>query len=816
MAETTHRMVYRRARPSRVALLLPDSGRSWRGIIRHALSSLSVTWGGSGDILVPTDRPGHPHPAFRRILQAFDPDYIGAYRATKQEFIRADPEAYPRWRETQADKDTAGEEDLRARFEAAVAGTFGWWGADNSVAEVSDWTAPYAQNSGYFPTANLGQPVSHPLVAISKFPGQLKEAMDLDLSALDPDLDLMVRLRVGALDGVKLEGGAEVRTLVAEERDELALSELALLGEVEHRPDGDSHIRHIEELQSFTVPLTQHVDARSPFTRSKHGLTGFAFTPRNTWVVVLGDVCEDFCLALACDRMMTIATWLPVRLIAEPNFLLRLAHLRTRLTANQAYGWRIVFTSASLDPEALRAAWLTATGQDEAAAGGWSEAIPIEELDLSRPRSLSGPDFAVGESSVCYADDDGTVDVATAMPTPIIPVVRDVPDATQVRWEVDLDIWGLSIPPRRAIGVDQLLARLDERERIAIRTGRAGPTYHSHEIAGFSMVGQILEQHLTRPSVRVPSARPVLDALAAAAELEIRPSQTGRLNGLLIDIWGGLDRLAADLDGRVWGLLGALAPAKPQRNGPGTDCVWINGVNYVSTTDAVSLLGCDEDHLEEARAELDRLVRIGALRRGLILRCARCHWLEWYALEVLGQKFQCSRCRHTNDLEQARWNEPVIEPSWFYDLDHAIREALRLNGRIPLLALDRLRQRTRRSFTYAVDFEVWEPGSKPGHLPEIDFAAVWDTGVLVLGEAKKNSTLGDGAKGKEKLERTLRVAQQLRADTICFATGAASWTDATKHAIEDALAGELLAPLYLEGIGRGVPGPDPSFTITQS
>ena len=41
------------------------------------------------------------------------------------------------------------------------------------------------------------------------------------------------------------------------------------------------------------------------------------------------------------------------------------------------------------------------------------------------------------------------------------------------------------------------------------------------------------------------------------------------------------------------------------------------------------------------------------------------------------------------------------------DPDHAIREALRpLNGRIPLLALEHLRQRTRRSFTYAVDSEV--------------------------------------------------------------------------------------------------------------
>lgn len=93
--------------------------------------------------------------------------------------------------------------------------------------------------------------------------------------------------------------------------------------------------------------------------------------------------------------------------------------------------------------------------------------------------------------------------------------------------------------------------------------------------------------------------------------------------------------------------------------------------------------------------------------------------------------------------------------------------------------------------------------------------------MLVLGEAKKTSTLGGDTKGRVKLERTLRIAEKLRADTICFATGTASWTHATKQAIEDALAGELLVRLYIEllvrlyieGIGRGAPGPDPSSKI---
>jgi hypothetical protein len=57
---------------------------------------------------------------------------------------------------------------------------------------------------------------------------------------------------------------------------------------------------------------------------------------------------------------------------------------------------------------------------------------------------------------------------------------------------------------------------------------------------------------------------------------------------------------------------------------------------------------------EGTRAELDRLLRLRVLRRGLILRCARCNWLDWYAIDHIGQSFRCGRCDQNNFLEQAR------------------------------------------------------------------------------------------------------------------------------------------------------------------
>lgn len=805
MTETTHRMVFRRARPGRVALLVPSGWPGWQTIVKHALTSLSLTWGGVGDILVPTDERGQPHPAFRRIIRAFDPDYVGAYRASNQELIRADPTHYPRWRDEQPDRDSVTEDVLEARYQEQLAATFSLWDASGAVAEVSTWAAPYPQTLDYFPTGHLGQPVADPLVPIAKFTTQMKEALDLDLSITDPDFELMVRLRLGSLDGVKLKGGEEVRQLVAEEDDLPVLREHACMGRVAHPSKGTSPIRHMEEFQSLEVPLSQDVDARSPFRRSRYGMEWISsVSKRNEWVVVLGDTAPDFCLALACDRMAPGATWLPTHLASADEFVLPIHEMGFGVPSWQRPGLRFVFTSLSLGAAELYDAWLSAVRQNEEDARVWSEVVRPDQIDLWRPKRLSSLDSLTdGESSVCYVDDDGSIDVAMAMPTPIPDIAREALSPVDVRWEVDLDIEGSAAPNRQSISDDLLLQRASERGRVDIRAGILGLTYHSLERIGFVLTGWSLDQIVTHPSVRVPGARPVLNSLAKAAGLELRPSQTGRLNQLMVDIWGGLQPLAADLTGPVWRLFEKLfyeAEERPERNRPdeANHRIWVNGVTYFTAMDAKALMGLEE---EAVRVELDRLMRIGALRRGLLLQCERCHWIEWYPLEDVGQTFKCFRCSHSNLIEQARWNKPFFEPSWFYDLDHAIREGLRQNGRIPLLALDRMRRAAKWAFTYTVDFEVAGPDYGDGHRPELDFAAILD-GTLIVGEAKKQSNLGGGTETQGKLDRTIAVARLLTADTICFATGAPRWSDDTKTSIDTALADDLIAPLYYEGLGQ--------------
>lgn len=800
MSDTLHQMVWRRARPGRAALLLPPLGPQWAQVVKRAVVSLSLTWGGLADILVPTGPDYLPHPLFRRALAAFDPDYIAAYCATGQETAMSRPDAFDQWRAARADSETASATDLIARFASFLEGlSASWWDASDVVDTARSWCSPYRSDHGHFAVARKGRPIDRPLIPLSSFPGLLRHPIDLDLSCLDSEaFELMLRIRLGGLSDAALPDGSSVQLLTAEEGDVPALAELACMKTVTHRPGGHSQIRHLREMHSELVPTTEGMDPLSPRGRTQHGMQWVQFEPRRTWVVVVGDTCEDFCFALACDRMLASATWLPLELMGDARLILPLRMLRTELRIWPQYGDRVLATSASLTTDQVREATNAAfpnSGGEE-----WLEVIEASHLDFGRPRRLGDPgSLALGESSICYLDDRGTLTIAPALEPPIPEVARTA-SPSEVAWEVDTNVDGFLAPAREAIGPSALLSRPADRDRIAVRVGCLGVTFHSHKVSGITIVGWSLEQHLVRPSVRVPGASDVLAQLAESSGHTVRPSQTGRLNQLMINMWDGLLAVADDLSGPVWAVLDEFVDRTRLTDGPRLHSIVVNGLPYMTSLNAQELLG----HTEvTTRAELDRLLRLSVLRRGLLLRCERCHWLDFYPLDDVGQRFVCRRCVYSNVLVLERWRHPVIEPAWFYDLDHGVREALRQNGDVVLLALAALHAGS-TSFTFTTDFELVMP-EVPGPPPELDFAAVRD-GVVILGEAKSNGRLGAGhADTRAKLGRIARAAATLGVNQACFATTRSSWSEGSRTAIFEALASDVVTPLLLEGLGRAEP-----------
>ena len=803
MASVDHRMVWRRARPGRAAVLVPSPAGDWLPIAKRALCSLSLTWGGMGDILVPVGADSRPSPAFRAVLRAHDPDYVAAYEATSSEIALADPSAYAAWRAGRpgSSDDSEDETTLRQQFEAEMSGLRGAWDSSAAVAFARSWCSPYpSPKGGYYPVARRSDSLGRPLIALSVFPGLMDRPLDLDLGAFDPAFELMARMRIGSLADTELPGNAALQLCTAEERDLPALSELACVKEVSHPPALDSNVRHLAELHSREIPPTQGLDPLSPFRRTTHGMNWINFEVRATWVVVIGDTCEDFCFALACDRLFLGATWVPVRLVNDPVLADGLRALRALLRDNATYGHQAFFTSLSLDAADVEQSRLAVLAMDETAADRCSSVIPPASLKFGRPKRLADPgSLYLGETITCYYDGDGSLGIATALSAPIPDVARPAPP-TEVAWEIDVSIEREQALPRSALAPADLLASFPSSAEIDVRAGTSGLSYHSHKISGGYLAGWILEQHLVRPVLRVPSAAMTIRRLAEAAGYAVRPSQTGRLNQIVIDMWGSLEAAAADLSGPVRTLLDVLTPSPDMKDGPLATSLVINRLPYITAENAQGLLGLDE---AGTRAELDRLLRLRVLRRGLVLRCVRCNWLDWYAIDHIGQSFRCDRCDQDNFLEQARWNKPVSEPQWYYDLDHAVREALKLDGHVPILALDRLRARYRDGFSFTTDFEIIK--NSTGHPPEIDFAVIADA-RLILGEAKKNDRLANQRREeRRKLGRLHDAARDLTADDVCLATAAAVWDQGTTELVSQALADLGVGLIYEEAPGTAQP-----------
>jgi len=775
MADDHYRMVYRSARPGRTAVLMLAAEQDWENTAAGVLGSLSLTWGGAGDIVVPVTASG-PHPAFRPVVRAFDPDWITAYRITSADMPRADSD------------DTLWVIDVPA--------------AD--VAAVSDWCSPFPGRHGFYPFAFRGEPVQQPLVPLAAFADAWEpEVADLDLDQVDPVLALMVAMRTGTLNGAGgLPGGRKLRRLTATGDDIPALAELALTGAAETRPSSaSSEIRHMRGLQAAPgVPAAPEISPVPPLERSMYGMRRLvhARARPKPWIVVVGETCADFCFALACDRLIGGATWLPLSRLPGPVLDAGFPALSRHVTtASIVSGMRVPVTSVSLDTAGVEGARELLRGRGGAAfTDARTEVVTCDALSFDYPSRLGDPaHLTLAETSAVHRDaGDGSLHVDSALLTPVPEVVRRADG--NVTWQVDTRVEGEQPPARRILGPGDLLATPLDGEDLQIRAGTETLTYHSRS-ALVTFTGSTLEMSLARPRLRLPAAADVLSRIAGAAGYDLRPSQTGRLNATLAGLWGGFAEAADDLGGCAWPLLRGLTPADGEKDGPEDGRLVVHGIPYVTFLQAAGLLGVPA---AQTREILDRLARRRILRRGLLLRCDRCNWLAWYSLDTLGQDFRCQRCTHVNMIEQQLWRDPFEEPAWFYDLDHAVREALRLNGRVPILASSSLALQNRGAFSLTPDFEMIKRGAdKP--TVEIDLGVIGN-GQVILCEAKSSDALAANDRDEKRdTAKLITACRVLTADVLCLATTQPEWSSRTRATVQAACDQAGIRALWLEGLG---------------
>lgn len=772
MAEVVHREIKKIARPARAAVLLPNEGDAWPMVVKSALESLSLTWGGIGDILVPTDAEGIPLPVFRKILKAFDPDYICGYLVNPS--------------------------DLTSTAEAALVYQRSRNRLTPGIATARTWCSPFRSPCGYFPVASSGQSLGPPLVPLTNFQ-ELGETADIDLSSYDDYFELMVRMRFGGIPFTNdPKSNFYVDRVAPATNEDSFLGDFAMVSKTNQSGGAGG-------LGLFCgMSMAEGSGRFAPLHRTAHGMGWINYSQQDRWVIVTGNTCEDFCLALACDRIFTGATWLPEEVASQDRFRDSVHFLLNARRSLRGQPADTIFTSASLEEDKIESFWARHFTHNNDEAYRWSTVALANDLDFCQPKRIASLEsFKEVESSTCYLDESGTLTFGSALSSPI-PVVARRADPAKIAWEIEVSVEGSQAPARGQLDhKDLLVVGLNSsiENVIDVRVSSNGIVYHSHPVAGLTRSGWLLEQYLLRPRLRVPGATDVIRSLAESAGYDVRASQTGRLNQIILNLWGSLESTALDLKGPVWNLLSEfLIPDHFKvKDGPQQNSLVIHGIPYLTASNAMALLVEDE---QVTRDILDRLIERDILRRGLLLRCSRCNWADWYAAGNFGQRFECRRCTHQNVIVKSRWQDPILEPKWYYDLDHAVREGLCKNGRVPILALEKLRSESRHSFTYCTDFELVRMGNDKPEL-EIDFAVVRD-GTIIIGEAKTNDSIDENRRTeKQKITRFVDAASKLSADAMWFVTSAKTWNQVTRSTIQETATAKELEVMFVEGLGDG-------------
>jgi hypothetical protein len=317
------------------------------------------------------------------------------------------------------------------------------------------------------------------------------------------------------------------------------------------------------------------------------------------------------------------------------------------------------------------------------------------------------------------------------------------------------------------------------------------------------MATESLQQAVAKPRFMIPGLVEWVKARAAWVEDDWRVelSDAGRRAQVLARLVGNRDRLLESLPRTILLLRRFLAPsASTATSYPNGDGVCLAAGYGVLTFDAaVRDLGSPRD----ARTHLDGLLETQLLSRGLVLSCVDCGRKSFYDIDNLKQLNICPRCGGANELIASRWKQPASEPSWFYDIHGALRELLVQDGDVPILAAAHLRSKARDFRDVGeLDFEV-----APGKRMELDLLMLMD-GRLVIGEAKKRSSLGTGRARQQSVAKLVQLAHLLMADDVVLAsTDSTPWArgdiDLLKQRLENG-RGHLRPKLrVITGLGSG-------------
>ncbi len=461
-------------------------------------------------------------------------------------------------------------------------------------------------------------------------------------------------------------------------------------------------------------------------------------------VLCVGDEPWDFALAVALERLGVSARWAPTCASDELMALHAYATWALRIrTHTGGPDIRVCSTSAHQAADKVAAAL---TGQKRDLAVERSDVLDVVPLSPMRMYERDG----LGAWQTMLVIDGKTPHLPTPLPRLVESETTD-----DLHWMTDVNVehWeGVRHPSLEGV----LLAA----PALAGGTSRIGREALSYMCPGvWSSAYRSLARSTVRPQLAPLAFQDQIKEIFAAADWRAEPSDKGLYLQKSAAIFGDAEQLIEALtDDRAPVLTSFLSK---ETEVPG----WYVGPEsrrYMTLKDFRDL-----GAIVDPDPVVVDLERVGAIVRGLVLKCAECRSTRFYRQTEFGDEFRCERCAVVQRLTEASWMVGP-EPPWRYALSEVVFQFLKNNGDLPLLAAKefiispaaRSRPSVRRQLQFTGELLLTDPD---GGRSELDIVAT-DGSHLWVGEATTSDKLAQsGGDELERLERFKTVADLLGA-----------------------------------------------------
>lgn len=746
-------------RAARIAILVPNTP-DWAALVGLVTDRCTRAWGGAGFILIP-HQDGHVDPLWLRVASVYDPDHVVTCNLPLGLLAEIAPERY---KMVDSDGQPIPEEDLSKYFADHLCPLSSQDGQAREA--VAAACTPFRDWSG---SAEEGRSQRYSMEHL-----RFDEVADDEAPAdeIDPGKPLDFTSTSTALASVLIASVLGWRGVAAS-------------------PGRDTPPSTADELGAYIRTLDADPRGLAPRDNGgwRHSMRGLSLMTsvraREAHWLVFGSSLADFALFHALTRMGGDASWLPDSWTSDQSPYLAtarsIAHraelkrhdgevLLTSTSVNLAEGTEVVRSLVSWALPNDSADWLTP--REPEAIGGANLPISMLALEQESDRDLALP--------VVVAP-DGSRELVNRLPAQV-PEKSTVNDSRRPQWIIDVNLHDQWAPTGRGLPPNGLQAG-DDPWRERVRSARDGLSIIGHSF-GIVFAGSTLRQSTARPRLRFASLQSWAVQMATASGLQLTPSDAGHISKVAAEVWGSRESLAADLAMHFPLFAEFLTDTERTIDRyPKLDGVVIRREGFLTYAAAQRITASYLPEETCPRGVLDRLTKMGGLRRGLVLSCPSCSFNQFSPLLRGTLLRPCVQCATEIPLEVSTWKEPDDEPHWYYDLHPVVRRLINCHGDVALLVEHHLRQKT-PGLVGVDEFEL-RPTSP---LEEIDLLCGNSTTVFV-GECKLKPTLGDRLERGKKVNSLIHAAQIFRADQIILASAEpGEWNAASVAALKTGVA----------------------------